>query len=335
MNGGALNTESEARRIVTALGDLTDVSNIPADTRFWIAEDRKSWGHGSSRGAAPLQPGQLEVDVSEFVAFHRTEQEQRVTDLIAAASNIRPDTFRPSHELTDPALPTALRSAGLKLVRAHKHLNALHDIFNAYGESNRVLLTEPSGAVPDNDGCILYTLKFDPIDDEVSLVVGDVATNARAALDHLAWGVSDRSQREAKKANVKFAQVHGPNTQTPGVAPAKIRSATPGASSIAHNIIDSFQCYDPSDPHHRADYIPLDWLGTIVNGDKHRVVTPTQAAAGRIFAIGANDNFVTASDPVFTSNCHRPYWFELCCIRTATRNVSSSNPLGGCDPGTT
>lgn len=277
-------TESQAWRLATFPDDMSDIADLPDNTTFHLGPDGSS-GYSINNQASAVKPDQRLVSREEYVAHHQGLQSQRVAELLQQARDVRPDEFLPRHLLTDSSLPAALQSAGLKLRRAHTHLDSLHDHFRTYGQSNRVLLKEtPPNAQPDSDGQIGYTVEFDGISDEIALIIGDVATNARAVLDHLVWGVCDRTDREAHKPNVKFCCVERSNTNNPGNPPSPIVRAMPGAHPNAHQIVESFQCYDVNDTQHRPDMVAVSWLNTIVNGDKHRVVTPTRSAIGQLSA---------------------------------------------------
>jgi len=188
----------------------------------------------------------------------------------------------PPERLTARSLPDGLRSSGLKISRGHEHFDALHEHLATYRKQNRIMLKLVPDAKPDSDGKLPYQVQFERVPDKVALAIGDIATNARAALDHLAWGVSDTTQRDANKRDVKFPYVENSNTSNPGLLPTKHLKALPGAATRALAIIERFQCYDVDDGQHRPKLAALDWLLTIANGDKHRVVTPVTMAVGQL-----------------------------------------------------
>lgn len=155
-----------------------------------------------------------------------------------------------------------LDGARLKIVRAQEHLNALKAQIGRYIEG------KPYALVVEKDGAMWTgrcVVRMEP-PPRFSSIVGDCVTNARAALDYIAWQLAskyfrpvlnpevdrwvyfpisvDTSNRGYVKKINEFA-----DRQIPAAAIAEIHAVQPG----------------------NALYRSLAWLQTIVNTDKHRM----------------------------------------------------------------
>jgi hypothetical protein len=110
-----------------------------------------------------------------------------------------------------------------------------------------------------------------PPPEHLSLIIGDFLTNARAALDYIAWELAVRHfdplfdpEARSDKMAASFPIVDIPSKHSKHMTELG-RRKIPAAAIKA---IESVQPYN-------AGYEPLLWLNRLVNGDKHHVLTLT------------------------------------------------------------
>jgi hypothetical protein len=113
------------------------------------------------------------------------------------------------------------------------------------------------------------------------LIIGDIVTNLRASLDHIAWELSDLYIRETGRGKLTPSEaktVQFPLYDEPSAMTDKRRGvrALQHILPRAHNEIKRFQ------PYNRRNWPELKLLSNLEllsNTDKHRIVTPTNVRA--------------------------------------------------------
>ena len=180
-----------------------------------------------------------------------------------------------------------LRSAQLKLKRANIHIRALNQAMrhaSSYpeisvrrqGKLDVPRRVDEGGSVV-SESAALYTAQIDPrIGVGWGLIVGDILSNLRSTLDHIAWPLA---QTHAAARSVSFT----PEEERRIVFPLRMTGVTQQAiigglngndlqwfPPNSHSVIEKFQ------PYNRTQWPELKLLGVLaelVNEDKHRVVT--------------------------------------------------------------
>lgn len=157
-----------------------------------------------------------------------------------------------------------LDGARLKVVRAQEHLDAVKYEISMY------IHTKPYTVVIEKDGDMWMgrpIVRIEP-PPRISTIVGDCVTNARAALDYIAWQLAVRYfahpplNPEADKRLISFPIYE--NTADPGYVNKIKRFADRQIPAAAIDEINSVQ---PGNTTYRS----LAWLHNIVNTDKHRM----------------------------------------------------------------
>jgi len=188
-------------------------------------------------------------------------------------------------ELLDLELPDQVRSCGLKIWRARQHFDVLHEHFVAYEKSRPGRIVErenqPDGQPPS------YVVEVDPLPDIVPLVIGDLLSCCRVALDHIAWGLVPKTNREAsqnpswmpfrEQTSIKFPFLFKDPDE--GGSVELNRSTANGvwiSDERAVTMLTVLQPYRGTEPLHSH---PRVWLELLVQRDKHRVVTPVAVVA--------------------------------------------------------
>jgi hypothetical protein len=172
-----------------------------------------------------------------------------------------------------------LHSARLKIKRANIHINALKRSIGCSFDPQYTI-----GEKPIFHG----TAKLVNVDMEPSLraeswglIIGDIVTNLRDSLDHIAWELAMLHIRETggKKLTIKQARsVQFPLYDDPLAMTDERRggNALKFVLPRAHSEIKRFQ------PYNRRNWPELNLLRNLellVNTDKHRVVTPCNVRA--------------------------------------------------------
>lgn len=183
-----------------------------------------------------------------------------------------------------------LRSSRLKLQRANVHIKSLNRSIKRFLERNNdaVVLNEP-----DLKGFgKMYTIN-PAAPDSWGLMAGDVLSNMRASLDHIAWALATKH----KKGQIEFPRavqfpIFDDKDKYRNESPRMINEVLP----TAHAEIARVQPYNAPDwP--ETDYLRV--LNILVNDDKHRLLTSTvvQAQLGPAAILNPGRN--TWNSPVF------------------------------------
>ena len=158
----------------------------------------------------------------------------------------------------------ALDGARLKVVRAQEHLDALKTEVRAYldGHPYQIVLQGAGDCLSASAAVRVAP----PI--RLSAIIGDCVTNARAALDHIAWQLAVRHLDRPPFSDmddrrwVSFPPTIDPNAD--GHVNRINRFANRQIPASAISIIKSVQPYN-------AGQQPLWYLHELVNCDKHRL----------------------------------------------------------------
>lgn len=169
-----------------------------------------------------------------------------------------------------------LHGAYLKIARATKHLDDLEAALNTWFDEGKGY---GSTVEDEPDGWQLFrhkTLKDLPLD--FGVLVGDVAHNARSALDHLAWELVElNGGNPGRHTGFPIFTSHQKwkaQVEDPYFTPNKVKRRTSplkGVSRDVYNDIEKLQ------PYHRKDgFSPerqrLAELAWTNNADKHRTL---------------------------------------------------------------
>jgi hypothetical protein len=158
-----------------------------------------------------------------------------------------------------------LDGAKLKIVRAEEHLNALKLEVGAY------LDTRPYEFIPNSkmnpaDPFKQYFRINTPPPLHCGLIIGDIVTNIRAALDYIVWELSVRffvpPFNDRDRQIVSFPIYENPGER--GYTDRMNGLAKRGVPAGVRAEIDAVQP-------HKGGYGPLGLLNHLVNTDKHRV----------------------------------------------------------------
>ena len=205
-------------------------------------------------------------------------------------------------------------SAFAKLGRAQEHFAELQAAVHAHREQD--LSDELSARVdyPSTDpglANVTVSLKLDaPL--RWSLIMGDILTNLRAALDHVVYEHADRRQQlnSARRKALKypiFTERHDwdgtPDRQNPD---GTIKKGSKGAYEELRTLIapDVLRLIKASQPF-EATNDPPEWhalaiLSGLVNRDKHRMVAEVPINVGELAFQGIGVEVVTVTPPVET-----------------------------------
>jgi hypothetical protein len=162
-----------------------------------------------------------------------------------------------------------------KLARSKEQLDALRDDITAYmDDAPYRLITEPYADVDAPNGeAIRLKIRIDkkPPDADWSGRIGEVAYNARSALDQLVVQLivaSGNTPRTGSRTQYPiFLSAQDYRDKSKGARQSRRDRMLEGVSSRFRRIIDDTQPYHRSG---RIDRDPLAILGTISNRDKHR-----------------------------------------------------------------
>ena len=163
-----------------------------------------------------------------------------------------------------------LRSAWLKIRRAQAHINALERSVARHLNKQTAIrqLAQPEKG---------FRISTPPTLERWSVVIGDIVTNLRDSLDHIAWALAVKQATDRGKALTpeQAKGIYFPLKVTPDKIPLigglseNALHFFPGAT---HVNIEKFQPYN----HTNCPKLKLlDVLDKLAGLDKHRVVTPT------------------------------------------------------------
>jgi hypothetical protein len=167
------------------------------------------------------------------------------------------------------------RPFDLKLERAAHHLADFEQAAAAYVDSRPY---EPRRTVGD-DGQPEFTFHITPQPDPtLALIVGDLLTNARASLDHLAIALAPPARKRSARWPIIFRGHCEPPPAGAGGRHAEDHkrwcSYTEGMDPAAVEIIKKLQPLEADD---RTTH-PLAMLNRLVNADKHYQLTVVASA---------------------------------------------------------
>jgi hypothetical protein len=191
-------------------------------------------------------------------------------------------------------------SAWLKWGRAIIHAEALKadlDTFRADPEADPVLLSRVDYE-PERDGFSIRPTTIDMMPARWSVLLGDIAHNYRASLDHIAWAVVSRGTKPpATLSKGQRRAVAFPIYCCRETFDRKLDKRLPGATAGDVEKIRARQPY-----HHSAKDRPRHGfvdLARINNGDKHRAVEPIWAFPIEVFAevTDTHDCVVSGASP--------------------------------------
>lgn len=182
-------------------------------------------------------------------------------------------------------------SAWLKWAQAVKHAHALEDDIDAFSEHHEPLLRSRTEYQAKRHGFAVIVEEVGPTPIRWQLVLGDVANNYRAALDHLAWALVSRGRTPPGSGKLTSGQEnavyfpisedrHQFNAQIRRPANLKTRLNLPGIRRADAAKVRRRQPY-----HHsarRRSMHALVLLAGVNSGDKHRTVQPIWAQPTRV-----------------------------------------------------
>jgi hypothetical protein len=193
-----------------------------------------------------------------------------------------------------------LGSACLKVERANVHIHSLETAIRRSSRQPTVALSRKRELnIPSKipgvivEPTYIYEADIDPrVSLSWGLIVGDILSNLRASLDHIAWALATKHAvdqntplTDDQKRRVYFP-LHITKVKRPflgGLAKGDICLLLPQA----HGVVESFQ------PYNRTNWPEvklLGVLGQLTNEDKHRVVTPVLRDVG--FRFTGNGQFM-------------------------------------------
>lgn len=174
-----------------------------------------------------------------------------------------------------------LRSAYLKTHRAKIHINALKQSIRRFFNPQHTIREHTISQGP-LQGLGVINIDIDPSarTETWGLIIGDVVTNLRDSLDHIAWALAMLHVSETGKRltlgherSIKFPLYDDPAAETDKNRMVRdLKYVLPRA----HSEIKHFQ------PYNRRDWPELNLLrdlNLLANADKHRLVTPSNVRA--------------------------------------------------------
>jgi hypothetical protein len=155
-----------------------------------------------------------------------------------------------------------LESVYAKLDRASFHARELRRQLSTAVEKDRWAFERD--AISSAGVCSFRVTKLPPIEPQWSLILGDFLTNARAALDHLAWQLVLRDGGQPDRFTqfpIRETLVNSKGNP----APARIESVTDSSVIRAIEAVQPYASQSPTDS-------PLFTLNELVNIDKHHLL---------------------------------------------------------------
>lgn len=197
-----------------------------------------------------------------------------------------------------------LDSANLKVKWAKKHIHSLNiSISRTTSNPNFALHRKGRLNIPNSiegvrvENPDIVALNIEPaIRKNWSFLIGDILSNLRASLDHIAWALAMQkckedgsSLKESKEKMVKFPikLIAADTPYREGVG--LLQSDVKFFPERAWDTIDYFQ------PYNRRYRPKTEFLGVVnqlVNIDKHRIITPVFRQVS--FRLASNDQFMRA-----------------------------------------
>lgn len=165
----------------------------------------------------------------------------------------------------------SIHSAAAKIGRADKHLQDLDLALEAFEQSD---CYRPIAHI-ETDGNTFarwyFTLQVDAPPVEIGLIAGDVLTNLRASLDHCMWALKRQEAPESDRPGVFPMEQVSPHADV-RERRRLLAAERPLLRSRAISVLEPLQPYNATK---RAREHPLSILTSLVNADKHKVITST------------------------------------------------------------
>lgn len=158
----------------------------------------------------------------------------------------------------------------LKLRRAEKHLNAVKSAIDDFIEKKPYTFVVEANPEPPNYVIVARVKQIAP-DDELGVIIGDFAHNARSALDLLISQLSKLPPDDGRRFSLQF-----PIFGTPKGYRDHMKRYLAGVIPEHATIIEGFQPYKRSDG---LDNDALGILSHINDTDKHRIIHVIGAVA--------------------------------------------------------
>lgn len=186
--------------------------------------------------------------------------------------------------MTLSGLPEKLHSSGMKLQRAKVHINALDRSIKRWFDTHPGIITTRQLDVQG----VGQIHRVDPsTPTRWGLIAGDALTNFRASLDHIAWVLALKVGTPERPRRVQFP-----------IFDCQKRYDDPsyGAARMLGEVWpDSHHIFERLQPYHSAEWPETDYLrvlDTLVNLDKHRILTQTvlTASAGPAYILDPRSN---------------------------------------------
>ena len=245
---------------------------------------------------------------------HLDESRRAALERLAADQLAASPEFLNEAQLLDDSLPSQLRSAGLKIWWARHHFDLLRDQVIAYEKSRpgrlKVREAQADGKPPT------YVAQIGPIAQEVALIVGDLLGCLRVALDHIAWGLVPKPNREVVRVDNGRAFIEqlgigfpflfeDPDKGTSGTGVLKKKTVDQAWINDA-DAIDLLKFRQPYSGPETEHTHPREWLELLVQRDKHRVITPVAVGTtggvihgGSAISVATGGDFVLKDGDVF------------------------------------
>lgn len=169
-----------------------------------------------------------------------------------------------------------MNSAELKLGRAREHLESFKQESDSWIKTDPYRIIDEEDPNPFRDHPAAYLIVYrrlrlesiDHVPERLKLVVGDILSNARAALDHLAFSLAKAHTPAMTDAQAQGSEfpIFGADMMSPGTEKKKIGCISP----VAQAIIKGLQPYNR---HGLYAMHPLWWLHDLRRVDFHRDLT--------------------------------------------------------------
>lgn len=168
-----------------------------------------------------------------------------------------------------------MKSAYAKLSRAKKHLSELEASLAAYDDSEAIRVVERSRNDPFDSRQVIVEsvvrVKVEPPTEEWGLIIGDILTNLRGALDHALFG--HIIARHPGLTNKEQQSIQFPVVDEQANWPkAEKKYRDPANPWVAQPIWDKIRDNQPMVDESTASTHQLHVLHKLVNLDKHRAV---------------------------------------------------------------
>lgn len=176
-----------------------------------------------------------------------------------------------------PVAPISLDSAIAKAMRAEQHLVALNEALGRWlGSQPYILMTSHPKASPKQDVAEVEVrvLSVERVPDEVGAMLGDVLSNLRSALDHVAWHAVCRRLGREPTDEEDAGRIYFPIASKP-----ERFDRHPTVRLVSEGLADLMRDYQPFRDNDLPGAKHLDVLRDLSNIDKHRAL---HAAVGAL-----------------------------------------------------